>query len=74
MNSAHAAKAVFSHRHNVDDHTFDSICHTCFRTIATEPSEAALGAHELQHNCGVLARRANPALENKPYSVTVTAG
>lgn len=72
MNSAYAAKAAYSHRHNAD-HTFDSICHRCFRTIATEASEAALGAHELQHNCVMFAKNDTAAV-NTPCVATGRAG
>lgn len=72
MNTAPAANAVFSHRHNADL-TFDSICHSCFRTIATETEEAALAAHERLHNCVTFAQQ-RIALLDDPLLATGTAG
>lgn len=40
----------FTHRQNADG-TFDSICHRCFRTVATVNSEDSLHAEELSHRC-----------------------
>jgi hypothetical protein len=55
METAAPSAAIYSHRKNPDA-TFDSICHLCFSTVATERSEAALAKHEQQHECGALAR------------------
>jgi hypothetical protein len=55
MDNTHAARAAFSHRHNADE-TFDSICHKCFHTVATEKNETALKQHELLHQCVGLAQ------------------
>jgi|GEM_PF-6877670 len=55
MEAATPSAAVYSHRKNPDA-TFDSICHRCFSTVATENSEAALEKHERQHECGALAQ------------------
>ncbi len=73
MNNAHAAKAVFSHRHNAD-HTVDSICHTCFRTIAKEASEAALKQHEVRHNCVRFVQSATLLTDNTPCASNGTTG
>jgi hypothetical protein len=40
----------FMHRSN-EDGTVDSICKTCFATVATERSEAALERYESKHVC-----------------------
>jgi hypothetical protein len=40
----------FAHRRNPDE-SFDSICTTCFQTIATENGEGKLIAHEERHTC-----------------------
>lgn len=42
--------APFIHRKN-PDHTYDSICTTCFLTVATEENEADLQESEQTHNC-----------------------
>jgi hypothetical protein len=44
----------FSHRQNSDG-TIDSICHTCFSTVASARVEAGLFEKEGMHHC-------NPAL------------
>lgn len=73
MNNAHVAPAVFSHRRN-SDHTYDSICHKCFRTIATETAEAELKQHELRHNCVTFAQSAKPVLDNTACALNGTHG
>jgi hypothetical protein len=55
MEAAAPSAAVYSHRRNPDA-TFDSICHRCFSTVATESSEGALAKHEQQHECEALAQ------------------
>jgi hypothetical protein len=40
----------FAHRINPDA-SIDSICTTCFQTIASENSEAKIFAHEERHLC-----------------------
>jgi hypothetical protein len=40
----------FSHRANKDG-SFDSICHQCFRTVASKPHEAELIDPEREHVC-----------------------
>ncbi len=40
----------FAHRRNPDA-SVDSICTTCFQTIASEDSEGKLIAHEERHSC-----------------------
>ena len=40
----------FAHRRNPDA-SIDSICTTCFQTIASEESEGSLIAHEKRHSC-----------------------
>ncbi len=40
----------FAHRRNPDA-SVDSICTTCFQTIATEYSETKLFEHEARHVC-----------------------
>jgi hypothetical protein len=40
----------FAHRRNPDG-SLDSICTTCFQTIASEDSEGKLIAHEERHTC-----------------------
>jgi hypothetical protein len=41
---------IFPHRHN-EDGSHDSICPTCFATVATETNESKLRLRELAHNC-----------------------
>jgi hypothetical protein len=41
---------AFAHRQN-SDASIDSICTTCFQTIASEDSEGQLIAHEERHSC-----------------------
>ena len=38
------------HRHNIDG-TYDSICPTCFQTIAHSPDESDLAREEEHHDC-----------------------
>jgi hypothetical protein len=45
-----AASATYFHRSNADG-TFDSICMTCYRTVDTQPGEAALAMKERVHVC-----------------------
>lgn len=73
MSQARIAPAVFSHRRN-SDHTFDSICHQCFRTIATETVEAELKQYEVRHNCVRFAQSAQSVTVNTPYAVNGTTG
>lgn len=40
----------FAHRRNLDA-SIDSICTTCFQTIASEDNEGSLIAHEERHAC-----------------------
>lgn len=40
----------FAHRAN-EDGTFDSICLSCFKTIATSKAESSLGEGERSHAC-----------------------
>jgi hypothetical protein len=48
----HKPDFKFPHRHNKDG-SYDSICPTCFHTIATVKYEFELSAHELKHVCEV---------------------
>jgi hypothetical protein len=48
-----AIRIIFPHKHN-EDRTFDSICPTCFATVATDESEAKLRLYELAHVCNPL--------------------
>ena len=50
--------AIFPHRQN-DDGTYDSICTSCFLTVATARSEGELKALEKNHVChsSLLAER-----------------
>ena len=43
--------AGFAHRENVD-HTVDSICKHCFRTIAKSKNPSDLVRAEAEHCCG----------------------
>jgi len=45
-------KHRFTHRHNFGG-TVDSICHQCFRTIATAEHEADLERVEQDHVCNL---------------------
>jgi len=42
---------AFSHRFNTGDGTVDSICHCCFKTVATATREADLEIPEQRHTC-----------------------
>jgi len=42
---------AFTHRFNSGDGTVDSICHRCFRTVATATREADLQTAEQKHAC-----------------------
>jgi hypothetical protein len=43
-------KSSFPHRHNIDG-THDSICTSCFVTVATVVNETELSGHESAHVC-----------------------
>jgi hypothetical protein len=43
-------RCSFAHRNN-DDGSFDSICHSCFQTIAQSECEQDLQAEERGHVC-----------------------
>jgi len=43
-------KPRFPHRHNADE-THDSICTSCFVTVATVMNESELAGHEIAHVC-----------------------
>ena len=45
---------AFAHRENRDG-TIDSICRTCFATIATSIRESELGRKEQEHRCDPMA-------------------
>jgi hypothetical protein len=45
-----SSKPEFPHRHN-NDGTYDSICDTCFVTVARVKLEADLAAFEARHVC-----------------------
>jgi len=49
---------LYPHRHN-EDGSYDSICTTCYVTVASSWSEAALAEHEGAHTCdsALLAER-----------------
>ena len=42
--------AIYPHRRNHDG-SFDSICRTCFATIAQTRDEASLAQYEKKHHC-----------------------
>jgi hypothetical protein len=46
----HVVKIPYAHRHNLDG-SFDSICKTCFVTVAQTKDEPALIQHEWDHHC-----------------------
>ena len=52
------AQQSFAHRPNTDG-SYDSICPTCYRTIATEKKEIDLIERERRHACAMddLGRR-----------------
>ena len=54
MNNPTIDPAAFAHRANPNG-TIDSICLTCFMTIATKPTEAELAHDEEHHDCKELA-------------------
>ena len=46
----HTVSAAYAHRQNRDG-SIDSICKTCFATIAQAKNELALTQHEWAHSC-----------------------
>ena len=42
--------ALYAHRRN-EEGSYDSICRTCFATVARSKSEAELAEHEKSHLC-----------------------
>jgi hypothetical protein len=56
----HTVSAAYAHRQNRDG-SVDSICKTCFATVAQAKDELALTQHEGTHCCPawILARREN---------------
>jgi len=42
---------AFTHRFNAGDGTVDSICHCCFKTVATATRESDLVVPEQRHSC-----------------------
>jgi hypothetical protein len=56
----HAVNAAYAHRHNRDG-SIDSICKTCFATVAQVRDEFTLTQHERAHSCPawILAGRGN---------------
>jgi hypothetical protein len=46
----HVVKAAYVHRHNLDG-SIDSICKSCFATIARTRDEPALTQQECAHRC-----------------------
>ncbi len=44
------SQSTFPHRHNIDG-TYDSICTTCFATVATQRVEEDLALPEQIHVC-----------------------
>ena len=54
----HTVSAAYAHRQNRDG-SVDSICKTCFATVAQAKDEPALAQHEWAHQCPawMLARR-----------------
>ena len=52
------AKSIYPHRHNQDG-SYDSICTTCYATVASSSDEASLAEHESAHTCdsALLAER-----------------
>jgi hypothetical protein len=50
MNRLNPKPASFAHRFN-DDETFDSICHSCFQTVAQSAHEPDLQSVENLHVC-----------------------
>ncbi len=55
MEAVSTQALAYSHRKNPNQ-TYDSICHRCFSTVATESNESALAKHEQQHECGAMAQ------------------
>ena len=46
----HAEDVAYAHRHNRDG-SIDSICKTCFATVAQVQDEVTLTQHERTHCC-----------------------
>jgi hypothetical protein len=55
----------FPHRQN-DDGSFDSICSTCFATVASAEKECELAANESMHTCDPV--RLYQASQSRPES------
>lgn len=62
---------AYSHRQN-PDHTFDSICHRCFSTVAREATESALAKHEQRHKCDALAKARMLVHKDRGMSIVST--
>ncbi len=55
---------AFAHRTNPDK-TIDSICTSCFQTIASEDVESKLAAHEESHNCDPYWQYSRPRFNDR---------
>jgi hypothetical protein len=54
----------FAHRRNPDA-SIDSICTTCFQTVASEDSEDKLIAHEEIHSCDPYWALSRPRFDSR---------
>jgi len=68
------ASEGFSRRRNADG-SFDSICHKCFRTVASTLCEPKLEIGEKEHNCdqGALSQRDAFWAQFKPHDQSMEA-
>ena len=62
-----AVNTIYAHRHNPDG-WFDSICTTCFATIARSRDEAALAEQEKKHLCDLAFLADRGICLNPPYA------
>jgi len=67
---------LYPHRHN-EDGSYDSICTTCYATVASSWEETALAEHESAHTCdsALLAERGclSRAKSNQSRTQNLTA-
>jgi len=54
----------FAHRRNPDA-SIDSICTSCFQTVASEDSEDKLIAHEERHSCDPYWALSRPRFDSR---------
>ena len=67
----HAVNDAYAHRHNRDG-SIDSICKTCFATVAQVQDEVTLTRHERTHCCPAWILAARGSLRPTVSSTALT--